>query len=95
MAVDQPPRAPSMILKQPPELSPGDVVELACGPAEVTAAPFLGRGGASVFDSFDLFWRARVRPLNGDSRPAYATWGLGDRIPVRVRRVGCADDGHR
>jgi hypothetical protein len=73
----------SMTLKRPAELTPGDVVELACGPAEVTAAPFLGRGGASVFDSHDLFWRARVRLLGGDQRPAYMTWGLRDRIPVR------------
>jgi hypothetical protein len=76
-------RASSVILKRPPELSPGDVVELPSGPVEVTAAPFLGRGGASVFDSFEMFWRARVRPISGDPRPAYATWGLRDRIPVR------------
>ena len=37
--------------------------------------------GASVFDTRQLFWRARVRPLRGTERKAgYITWTIATDV---------------
>lgn len=62
------------------ELVPGDVIELKGGPVEVLQEPFLGSRGVSLFDQFELFWRARVRQLRAPGRVGYVTWGVNDRV---------------
>lgn len=55
-------------------LAAGDVVVYEGERWELLGAPFLGRSGASVFDDFGLFWRARIRSLSDPADVRFGTW---------------------
>ena len=69
------------------ELAPGDVVEHDGARFEVCGEPFLGATGASVFDSFALFWRVMIRPLDDSAPAAYGTWPVDALVTVAGRRA--------
>jgi hypothetical protein len=64
-------------------LQPGDIVELAAGPAEVIGEPFLGQRGASPFDAKQLFVRVRIKPFGRRGVASYATWDVHAQATVR------------
>ncbi|MDW5597637.1 hypothetical protein VSS74_25020 [Conexibacter stalactiti] len=71
------------VIKPVGELAAGDVVELDGEAVELMEEPFLGSRGASLLDSFELFWRARVRQLGADGRSHYVAFARDARVAVR------------
>jgi hypothetical protein len=67
---------------RPGALAPGDVVLHEGALFEVVGTPFNGCSGSSVFDEFQVFWRVRLRPLEGAHRTVHATWGAGEDVTI-------------
>jgi len=62
---------------------PGDIIEDRGDRFVVVGRPFVGQTGASIFDRFELFWRVRLRPLDGRGPAShYGTWPIGTEVVV-------------